>query len=399
MLWKRLITEKHLLISFCHSDRSEEPLFEVLLDDKQRFFAAVRMTRVGVEHRTRLNVSSDMPKPSFFIAGNPKGGTSALYQFLKTHPGVFMCRPKEPKYFAKDFFREAGSHRTFRRITEADYLALFDEAEPDQLCGEASVWYLYSRVAAQEIQAFNPSAKLIFVLREPVDFLYSYYLHLRRGRDAEAENVKDFRKALALEPERKRGRKIPRGCLLPEFLYYSERVKYAEHLERFFACFDPAQIKIIIYDDFKRDNESVYRDVLAFLGLSQDFTPKFETHNKRAMLRSRPLHRLVRTVTFGKGWAAPLKPVVKRLIPEHRRRTVMRLIWKRLLFKPKEKLDPALVRELKQQFHGEVETLSTLLGRDLLSLWGYSRPGETSNRDSPIPALGKSTLLSANQEL
>ena len=69
-----------------------------------------------------------MPKPSFFIAGNPKGGTTALHQFLHAHPAVFMCQPKEPMYFAMDFFREAGSQSTFRRITKTNYLALFDDA-------------------------------------------------------------------------------------------------------------------------------------------------------------------------------------------------------------------------------------------------------------------------------
>ena len=313
-----------------------------------------------------------MPKPSFFIAGNPKGGTSALQRFLKAHPAVFMCRPKEPKYFAQDFFREAGGQRTFARMTEADYLDLFREAQPDQRCGEASTWYLYSRVAAQAIHAFNPSARLIFVLREPADFLYSYYLQLRKNPVVEGERVNDFRKALALEPERKQGRKIPRGCLLPEFLYYSERVKYAEQLERFFACFDRAQIKIIIYDDFKRDNEGVYRDVLAFLGLDPSFTPVFQAHNKGHVLRSKRLQRVFQRVIFGERWAAPLKPMLKRLIPERLRRVLVRRIKKQWLSRPKDALDPALAAELKQHYRGEVEKLSTLLGRDLLTLWGYA---------------------------
>ena len=78
----------------------------------------------------------------------------------------------------------------------------------------------------------------------------------------------------------------------------------------------------------------------------------------------------------------------------------MRQLWRQLLFKPKEKLDPALVHDLKQQFHGEVAKLSALLGRDLFSLWGYAPPGESSSRtDAPRQAAGNPAPLSATHEL
>jgi len=326
-----------------------------------------------------------MPRPSFFIVGNPKGGTSALYQFLKAHPAVFMCQPKEPKYFARDFFRTAAAESTVKVQTEAQYLDLFREARPDQRCGEASTWYLYSRVAARAIHTFDPSAKIIVMLREPVDFLYSYYLQLRKSPIREGERIKDFRKALALEPERRQGRKIPRGCLLPEFLYYSERVKYADQLQRFFTHFDRSQVKVILYDDFIRDNERVYHDVLAFLGLDQDFTPVFRPHNKSAVLRSRPLQHLIRQVSFGEGWATPLKPALKRLIPTRLRRALMRQINKQLLFKSKEALAPELVHTLKQQYHGEVVKLDALLACDVLSRWGYEPPAPRNTPEAGQP--------------
>ncbi len=312
-----------------------------------------------------------MPKPSFFIAGNSKGGTTALYQFLSAHPGIFMCRPKEPNYFARDFCRDPNPRGSFHPRTEADYLGLFDEAKPHQRCGEASACYLYSSVAARALHTFDPEARIIVMLREPVDFLYSYYLQLLKNPVTEGERVKDFRKALALEEERRRGRKIPRGCLLPEFLYYSERVKYAEHLERFFAVFSRAQIKIILYDDFKQDNARVYQDVLAFLGITASFTPDFQAHNQGAVLRNRPLRDLMHTVSMGRGWAQPLKPVLKRLLPTAQRRVLMRIIHERLLFKPKPHLDDAFTHELKHRFRDDVAALSALLGCDLLTRWGY----------------------------
>ncbi|MDX1546899.1 MAG: sulfotransferase [Rhodothermales bacterium] len=323
-----------------------------------------------------------MGRPSFFIVGNSKAGTTALQRFLRAHPGVFMCRPKEPNYFASDFCRDPDPGGSFHPRSEADYLALFDDARPDQLCGEASACYLYSREAARALHAFAPDARLLVMLREPVDFLYSYFLQLRKNPITEGESEPDFRTALALEDERRQGRQIPPGCLLPEFLFYSERVKYAEHLERLFEHFDRRQVKIILYDDFRADNAAVYRDVLDFLGLDPSFEPDFQTHNPGAVLRSKRRQRLLRRLAFGEGWAAPLHAVVTRLVPQAPRRALVRWIRQRWVFKPKEALDPALVRELKGRFRPEVVRLSELLGRDLTTLWGYGPPALAPDRAS-----------------
>ena len=316
-----------------------------------------------------------MAAPSFFIVGNPKGGTTALYRFLRAHPGVFMCHPKEPKFFATDFTRHEGPGLPYVRRTEAEYRALFDAAQPGQRCGEASTWYLYSREAAANIHAFAPDARIIAMLREPVDFLHSYYLHLRRAPASEGENAPDFETALALEPERRQGRRLPPGCLLPEFLFYSERVRYAEQLGRYLRRFGAARVKVVLYDDFRRDNAAVYRDVLRFLDIDADFRPPFEAHNRGRALRSKPMQRLLHTVTFGEGWAAPLKPVLKRLVPEAPRRHLVQGFKRRFVFAPKQTLAPELVQRLKPRFREEVAALGALLDRDLLTLWGYDTTG------------------------
>ena len=312
-----------------------------------------------------------MKKPDFFIAGQSKSGTTALYHFLRAHPRIHMSRPKEPNYFAKDFCRDPDPAGSFHPRTEEEYLSFFAGAGPDDLCGEASACYLYSKVAAREIHAFNPEAKLIAMLREPVDFLYSYYLQQLKNPITEGEDAPDFETALALEAERKAGRRIPNGCLVPELLYYSERIRYADQLERVYASFDPAQVLVIIYDDFRRDNAAVYRQVLEFLGVDPTFTPRFETHNKGAELRSKRMQTLMRKVTFGDGWAAPIKKAVKALLPREVRKGMVDAVYKKVVFKPKEGLDPDLVRRLKRDFRPEVEKIGAMLGRDLVTLWGY----------------------------
>jgi len=100
-------------------------------------------------------------KPNFFIVGAPKCGTTSMTEYLKQHPDIFIPEEKEPHYF--------GSDLEYPRITktEAQYLRLFSEAQDERRLGEASVWYLFSQRAAQEIYEFNPLSRIIIMLRTP----------------------------------------------------------------------------------------------------------------------------------------------------------------------------------------------------------------------------------------
>src|SRR5438046_517218 len=96
------------------------------------------------------------PRPTFMIVGAPKCGTTALYEYLQTHPQVFISDPKEPHYFAEDL----GAHRTV--FNRAEYNALFSAAGSQHLAvGEASAWYLHSSVALPKVKCEFPDIKLI----------------------------------------------------------------------------------------------------------------------------------------------------------------------------------------------------------------------------------------------
>ncbi len=122
--------------------------------------------------------------PNFFIVGAPKCGTTALYEYLRPHPSIFMPRHKEPHYFASDL----GTYPFIKTLD--DYRRLFDGAGPQHLrVGEASVYYLRSTTAIANIRAFNPDAKLIAMFRNPVEMVHS--LHSQLLYVAE-ENESDF---------------------------------------------------------------------------------------------------------------------------------------------------------------------------------------------------------------
>ena len=138
-------------------------------------------------------------KPDFFIVGAPRCGTTAMYEYLRVHPDVYMPLHKEPMYFGQDLTQ------LHVRLTERDYLALFAEARPGQRIGEATTWYLFSKTAASEIRDFSPDARIIIMLRHPVDVMYSLHRELLFYR---GETIDDFAEALAAEADRREGRRL-----------------------------------------------------------------------------------------------------------------------------------------------------------------------------------------------
>ncbi|HEX6474707.1 MAG TPA: sulfotransferase, partial [Candidatus Limnocylindria bacterium] len=116
-----------------------------------------------------------------------KCGTTALYDYLRQHPQVYLPFHKEPLFFGDDLTRRYG------RMTEAEYLALFRDARPGQRIGEASAWYLYSTSAAREIKAFSPEASIIAMVRNPIDVMYAEHSQLIFNVE---EDILDFAEAL-----------------------------------------------------------------------------------------------------------------------------------------------------------------------------------------------------------
>ncbi|MGI8830720.1 MAG: sulfotransferase family protein [Candidatus Limnocylindria bacterium] len=294
--------------------------------------------------------------PDFFIVGAPKCGTTALYDYLLPHPGVFMPFHKEPLYFGADLTRRYGA------MSENDYVALFRDARSDQVVGEASAWYLYSTTAASEIQRASPDARIIVMLRNPVDVMHAQHSQLLFS---EQEEIVDFGEALAAEEDRAVGRRLPPGPIRPENLLYRRMVRFAEQLSRYIDVFGHDRIHVIIHDDLRRDTAREYRRVLDFLSVDPTFTPEFRASNENKRVRRRWLQRLI--------WDPPLLraliPVVRRYPIVHRLRA--RLLALNSVRAPRAPLDPDLRHRLEEELTPEVEALGALLGRDL-SHWSRS---------------------------
>ncbi len=308
--------------------------------------------------------------PDFFIVGHPKCGTTALYRMLRSHPQLFLPDIKEPWFLSPELrspFRGAGVGR--RPETLDQYLALFAPAQPGQRAGEASSSYLMSHSAAARIAELAPAARIVAILREPAGFLRS--LHLQNVQ-MHVESERDLRTALALEPERCRGRHIPPRSSRPQALLYSEQVRYVEQLRRYHELFARERVLVLIYDDFRADNEATVRRVLRFLDVDELALVEALEANPTVAVRSLRLHQAVQAVSVGSGpVSAAVKASMKTITSRRLRQAGLRAVRRGVVFGAPPPPDAQLMLELRRRFAPEVVALSEYLGRDLVGLWGY----------------------------
>jgi hypothetical protein len=312
--------------------------------------------------------------PDFFIVGQAKSGTTALYTMLKHHPQIYMPEVKEPRFLASDLRDRFQIPATATMPdTMEEYLSLFAPAGPGQLAGEASPSYLTSQTAAGAIAQLQPAARIIAIFREPASFLHSLHLQFVQ---AHVESEKDLRKALSLEPARRQGKRVPRNSHRPNVLLYSDHVRYVEQLRRYDAVFAPRQMLVLIYDDFKRDNEGTVRKVLRFLEVDDDPPVLPRQVNPTVHVRAQRMHGLVHSVASGRGpLARAAQASVKALAPVGLSRSSLVAIRNRVFFAAPPPPDERMMLELRRRFKGEVVALGEYLDRDLVAEWGYDGIG------------------------
>ena len=275
---------------------------------------------------------------------------------------------KEPNYFALDFRETSDQYHKkelyFPFRTREQYLRLYRKWGDEKIAGEATATNLCSKVSAREIHRFNPEAKIIMMLREPIDFLYSYH---SACQFALGEHLKSFEEALLAENGRREGRDLSKRVITPSWLFYSEFIKYAEQIERYLAYFDREQLKIIIFDDFKNDTPGVYRDILSFLDVDPDFAPVFDIVNPNKQIKwpiikkytlDSPYFRKTLRLLFSDDTYAGLKNFYKSKIVK---------------YKPRPVLVDDVRRRWMKNYRPQVEILSGMLDIDLTSLWGYDK--------------------------
>ena len=293
-------------------------------------------------------------RPNFFIVGAPKCGTTALASYLSTHPDIYLA-PKEPHFFGRDLsFRRALPYRDPKA-----YFSLF-EGRHERMTGDASVWYLYSRSACQEIYELNSRAKIIACIRNPIDFLYSEYYQLRYNGDEDAES---FEEALGAESRRKDGLGIPDSTAPGpiEALLYMETVCFSEQLARYMARFGRDRVNVIVYDDFRDRTRDVFDSALRFLGVSLECVPDLAPVNANKAIRNERLWR------FMKFAPQPMRAVWRASLPAPIRGRILKWVNSyNAVEKRRPPMKPETRAYLQSALRPEVERLSALLDRDLM---------------------------------
>ena len=280
--------------------------------------------------------------PNFFIVGAPKAGTTSLYEYLSRHPEVYMpAAIKEPDYFSHEEIVQQQLYYKTTHVKDAKgYKALFAGVTNQKAVGEASVSYLFYPQTANKIYKFNPAAKIIIILREPVERAYSHYLmDYRLGLlDAAFEDI-IFRKLEHRYAD----------------MYFQQVVslgEYAEQITRYLEVFSPDQVKILFYDHLKTDPGGVMKSIFKFLEIDEAFpidtSQRFNAH------------------------AAPKNGLVEKMYKMHHlRRSISQLVpealknsFRRVFFKQSKK--PEISAEAKayltEHYRNDVQKIRELTG-------------------------------------
>jgi Sulfotransferase family len=233
-------------------------------------------------------------RPNFFIIGSMKSGTTYLRNLLASHPAIFMCYPKEPAYFVgPEELRTIWpwgwwEQRDFRR-SEQNYLNLFRQAGAASIRGEASVYYTYLPLAAgvsKRLWRFNPGARLVYLMRDPIERTISHYWH----RVRHAGEHRSISLAIKNDPQ------------------YCDVSYYAMQLAPYFRLFKRDQIRTLTFEELIGNTEASIVSLLKWLNLDhstamrtippENVTPDSITYRRAGWLLAglRYKNRLLRAI-------------------------------------------------------------------------------------------------------
>lgn len=292
--------------------------------------------------------------PDFLLIGAPKAGTTALFKTLSRHPGIYVSPVKEPRHFicsgAKPDFPCPGGSSNAETIIylEKDYLDLFRNC-PDQLqAGEASTAYLYHPDAP--VNAFDkiPGARIIAMLRHPVERAYSQWLHLRQEG---FETCGDFEAAWNLEHDRL-------GKAWRTSWYYRERGFYAEQLDRWLSYYRRNQVLILFYEDWRDHPLETLGRICKHLDVGNFDSPSLTRENVSSLQpRWKWLHHRMVQDNALRRWAQGHLPLWVR---DSLTRPV-----RKINLKPGPQIESSLRARLAVTFHKDIDRLEILTARDL----------------------------------
>ena len=303
-------------------------------------------------------MNNDSRLPNLFMVGAAKSGTLSMWHYLTQHPEIYRSPMKEPHYFSLPFFKwpltGPGDERFNQTLPQRDlavYKAYYKEADGYRYILDASPSYLYYQQSAERIREACPDAKILIMLRNPVDRAFSAYT-FRRSQQWEKLS---FKEALAMEDERIQSN-------YHYIWHYKRGSLYYEAVKHYLEVFGRENVKVVLLDDVKKDLQQTMNGIFEFLQL-QPVSVKEGVMNRSGEIKHEKVYGVISSVIKSQGF---LKRLIQRLTSKDFRRMVSRRIF--YLFIRKATMDAEIRRELQNYYREDILKLQALLGRDL-SCW------------------------------
>ena len=306
-------------------------------------------------------MTSQETYPEFFVIGAPKTGTTSMYDYLAQNKHVYVPAKKELHYFTREHLREnsggPGDDHRLRTIveSESEYLRHYEDRTLEQsLAVEISPSYLYYDDTAEVLLDASPNARVLAILRDPVERAYSQFLHQRR---AQRETL-EFEAALDAEPERIERR-------FAEMWRYTDANQYTRSLETYARVFGRNRLMVIHSEHLRSDLQTTMANVFDFAGVPPIEIAEQSERNAGGEARSKTVARLL-------GQPNPLKVALKRILPQNARRRIW-LKTVELNTAPKSPMPVAARARLQEVFAPEAARLETFLGSPVPWRWHEAR--------------------------
>ncbi|MEM7590096.1 MAG: sulfotransferase [Cyanobacteria bacterium P01_A01_bin.83] len=300
-----------------------------------------------------------MKLPNFFLIGAQKAGTTSLCRYLQEHPQIYISPVAEPGFFAFEGeelkFSGPGADRLIKSIVTDlnSYCKLFEGAKDETALGEGTTLYLQNTKAPERIKHYVQDAKIIVILRNPVDRAFSAFMHLKRD-DLEKIEVENFSEALMQEDER-----IQKNW---GYLWrYKNMGLYSAALKRYFEHFPAKQIRVYLYEEFNNHPRETLADIFKFLDVDDQFSPELLIrYNVSGIPKSRALYNLMKKENY-------LRKFLKTLIPSKTGKTIASYIRNNNM-QQKPSLNVKTRKKVLELFREDIIELQEIIQRDL-SAW------------------------------
>ena len=284
--------------------------------------------------------------PNFFIVGAAKAGTTSLNMYLSQNPEIFMSKRKEPNYFSASTIPDDVPNRKPIR-DKNQYLELFKDVKNEKIIGESSTSYLADPDAANLIYNIAPNAKIIIMLRDPVERAFSNYLMLKGKKRISLSFHEQLQAEFNQRDSLEEDIKLDIGF-------------YSQHIKKYQEIFGLNQVKVIIFEEFIKDYKTTVNEILQFLGLEpSDDIVKEHAFNAYSEIRGPISQKIIKSKTISK--------IINKILPA----TNKRILREKYLFKkqPKPKMSKDDGILLQKFYQEDVNNLEKLLGRKFPWKW------------------------------